>query len=243
MGSSPVIDVLTGCECSGAVREEFRERGFNAWSCDLKPAEDGSPYHLQMDVFEAIERMRPRALIAFPDCTYLTISAEWAYGDGPYHQKVKPETLVGAARREAREKAIQFVLRLYDSAEYVAIENPIGALSSRWRKPDVVFQPYQFGDDASKATCLWVKGLPPLRPLPPEQWAQPRIVDGKKRWANQTDSGQNRLSPGEQRATDRARFYPGPARAMAEQWGDFLRRESQPMRENTELLKAMMLYV
>jgi hypothetical protein len=122
----------------------------------------------------------------------------------------------------------------------IAIENPVGKIGSRifwymggenggerWevfptdlehgsRKPDQIIQPHQFGDDASKATCLWLTGLPILSPT---GFCEPRIVNGKKRWSNQTDSGQNRLSPGENRAELRSKTYAGIARAMAEQWG------------------------
>jgi hypothetical protein len=102
-------------------------------------------------------------MIAHPPCTYLTNSAAWAFSDGPYHQRVKPGTLVGAARRTARDEAVAFVKALHDAPiARVAIENPVGALSTMWRRPDQTVQPWMFGDDASKATCLWLKGLPPL---------------------------------------------------------------------------------
>jgi hypothetical protein len=215
------LNVFIGCEFSGKVREAFRKRGHNAVSCDLLAAADGSPYHVQCDVFEALNGAEDQwdLGIFHPPCTYLTISAEWAYGDGPYHQKVKPDTLVGAARRAARVESVEFVKRLYDSLPRVAIENPIGRLSSLFRKPDQVIQPYMFGHDASKATCLWLKGLPPLKPLPKEQWIAPRIVNGRPRWGNQTDSGQNRLSPSDDRWAVRSVTYQGIADAMAEQWG------------------------
>ena len=158
--------------------------------------------------------------IFFPDCTFLTCSAEWAYGDGPYHQKVKPGTLTGINRRLAREKAVVFVKTLYNSGiEHVVIENPIGALSSKFKKPSQVIQPYNFNENASKGTCLWIKNLPLLKPT---GYFPPRIVNGKERWGNQTDSGQNRLSPGEKRAELRSKTYPGIAKAMAEQWSKYL---------------------
>jgi hypothetical protein len=164
------------------------------------------------------------AIIAFPDCTYLTGSAEWCYRDDVAH-RVKPGTLTGAARREARQKAIDFILALWAApAPMKAIENPVGALSTRWRKPTQIIQPYQFGDDASKRTCLWLDGLPPLRPT---EYVAPRMVNGKPRWANQTDSGQNRLAPSASRAIDRARTYPGIADAMASQWAQFLGRSKE----------------
>lgn len=208
---------LIGCEESGTVRDAFLARGIDAVSCDLKPTRSPGP-HIQGDILEAINSRKWAGAILFPDCTYLTCSAEWAYGDGPYHQRVKPGTLVGAARRQARERAIKFVLRLWNCGlDRVAIENPVGVLSQHLGRPPT-YQPYEFGDDASKRTCLWVKGLPPLMPLPRYLHIQPRIVGGNPRWANQTDSGQNRLSPGVDRARDRSVTYPGIAAAMANQW-------------------------
>lgn len=210
---------LIGCEESGAVRDAMLERGIPAVSCDLEPSRSDRGEHLQMDIFEALGMRRWRGLIVFPTCTYLTCSAEWAYSNGPYHQRVKPGTLTGSARRRARSEAIDFVLRLWNCGlERVVIENPVGVLSHHLGRPQTI-QPYEFGDDASKRTCLWVKGLPPLEPLPRSDWVAPRIVNGKMRWANQTDSGQNRLSPGENRARDRSVTYPGIAAAMADQWG------------------------
>jgi len=213
------MEWLIGCEESGAVRDAMLARGIPAVSCDLEPSRSDRGEHLQIDIFEALALRPWRGLIAFPTCTYLTCSAEWAYGDGPYHQEVKPGTLTGEARREARREAIDFVLRLWNCGlERVAIENPVGVLSRTLGRPPT-YQPYEFGDDASKRTCLWVKGLPPLMPLPRYQWVEPRMVNGKPRWGNQTDSGQNRLSPGENRARDRSVTYPGIAAAMADQWG------------------------
>jgi hypothetical protein len=208
--------VLIGCEQFGVLREAMRRRGHDAWSCDLKPARDGSPYHIQGDVLGVIEDGWDLAIF-HPDCTYLTNSAAWAYGDGPYHQKVKPGTLVGANRRQARSAAIRFTLKLWHAPiPRVAIENPVGCLSSSsMGKPAQIIQPWQFGDDASKGTCLWLKGLLPLRET---QVVPPRIVDGRPRWANQTDGGQNRLTPSDDRAMQRAATYLGIADAMADQW-------------------------
>lgn len=207
--------VFIGMECSGRVREAFRSRGHDAWSCDFEPPEDGSPYHIQGNVFDHLNESWDVGIF-HPTCTYLTCSAEWAYGHGPYHQKVRSETLVGQARREARLEAIEDVKRLWAAPiPSKCIENLVGVLSRVWRKPSQIIQPYQFGDDASKATCLWLDGLPLL--IPTHQIA-PRIVSGRQRWGNQTDSGQNRLSPGPDRWKERSRTFPGIAAAMAEQW-------------------------
>lgn len=208
--------VLIGCERFGRVRDAFLARGHDAWSCDIADAVPASNRHIKADVRNVLNDGWDFGIF-HPDCTYLTCSAAWAYGDGPYHQRVKPGTLVGADRREARERAVEFVFTLRDSKiPRKVIENPRGYLSTVWRKPDQTIQPYQFGDDASKATCLWFVGDVP--PLQPTQQCEPRWVNGRPRWANQTDSGQNRLSPSEDRAMQRAATYPGIAAAMADQW-------------------------
>ncbi len=223
--------VLVACECSGTVREAFRARGHDAWSCDLKPAEDGSEFHWRGDALDLLENCRSDPefwppfdmLIAHPMCTYLTSSAEWAYGDGPYHQDVLPGTLTGAPRRTARAEAYEFFMALWNAPgiPLVAIENPVGVMSTYFREPDQIIQPHQFGHDASKQTCLWLKNLPRL-------WGThqvtPRMVqqeDGSflPRWANQTDGGHNNVSPGEDRWVERSRTYAGIAAAMADQWG------------------------
>jgi len=231
--------ILIGCEFSARVRDALNAAGHDAWSCDLRPTKGRQSNHLVGDVrwalegalhrFDAIDMRTGRrpifrlwdAAIFFPDCTYLTNSAEWAFGDGPYHQKVKPGTLVGAARRKAREEALTFVADLLNAPiPMIALENPRGVISTRIRKPDQIIQPHWFGDDASKATCLWLKNLPPLKPT---MMVAPRMVDGRPRWANQTDSGQNRLPPTADRAAIRSTTYPGIAAAMGSQWGSYIR--------------------
>jgi hypothetical protein len=210
------VKVLIGCEHTGSVRRAFRERGHDAWSCDLLPASDGDPHHLQCDVIDALDQDWDLAIF-HPDCTWLANSAAWAFRDGPYHQKVKPGTLVGVERRAARYRAIKFVIMLLNAPiSRIAVENPIGALSRAIGRPQQIIQPWMFGADASKATCLWLKGLPPLEST---RIIEPRNVRGRPRWANQTDSGQNRLPPSSDRWAKRAATYPGIAAAMAEQWG------------------------
>lgn len=208
------MKVLIGCEYSGRVREAFRKLGHEAWSCDLLPSEDNSPFHLQIDVLSLLDKGWDLAIF-HPPCTYLTIAAEWAYKDCQ-NKNIKEGTLIGAERRLAREDSIKFVMQLANSPiQRIAIENPIGVLSSRWRKPDQIIQPYQYGDDASKRTCLWLKGLPHLQPT---DYVEPRIIRGKPRWANQTDSGQNKAAPSPDRWKERSRTYQGIANAMANQW-------------------------
>ena len=217
--------VLIGYSACPLTREAFQRAGCDAWTCDLLPARDGETrWHIQDDVWTVI-RSRPWAMaVLHPMCTYLTVSAAWAYGDGPYHQKVKPGTLVGAARRAAREEAIDNFRQLLALPFPVAIENPAPSFINRAiRPPDQVIQPYQFGDDASKSTGLWLtRGLPVLRPT---RYCEPRIVNGRPRWSNQTDSGQNRLSPGEDRWIERSKTYPGIAAALGAQYGAWLLRK------------------
>ena len=147
-------------------------------------------------------------LIAHPPCTYLCSSGLHWNGRQP--------------GREARtQAALDFVRLLMDApVPRIAIENPVGRIGTAIRKADQYVQPYQFGDDASKRTGLWLKGLPLLDVPRSEQWIAPRFVNDRPRWSNQTDSGQNRLGPSPDRWRKRSQTYPGIARAMAEQWGE-----------------------
>lgn len=229
-----------GMETSGALRKRFQERGVFTVSADTLPAEDGAEMdlgglggHFQGDVFECLEFLWsigrwPSVAVFHPTCTYLTCSAEWAYKDPDYqrypgvgyHQKLKPETLFGADRRRARQDAMdQFRLIRSLKIAVKMVENPKGALS-RICKPSQIIQPYQFGEDASKETHLWFMdecgdpaGL--KLPLDPSKFVAPTLREnGRSYWANQTDTGQNRLSPGEARWKDRSRTYPGIADAI-----------------------------
>ena len=194
--------VLVACESSGVVRDAFRARGHFAMSCDLLPAERPGPHH-QGDVRELLDQEWD-LLIAHPPCTYLSVSGmHW--------------TTRGLRDPKLTEGALDLVRLFMDaSIERIAIENPVSVISSRIRKPDQIIQPHQFGHDASKKTCLWLKNLPLLKPT---QLVEPRIIDGKPRWANQTDSGQNKLPPSKDRWRLRSKTYQGIADAMAAQWG------------------------
>ena len=191
--------ILIACEFSGRVRDAFRKRGHDAWSCDLLPTEVEGP-HIQGEV-ELILEDGWDMMIAFPPCTYLCSS-------GLHWNKRRPE------RAQLTHEAMLFIFNLIDAPiPKIALENPVGCISTNYRKPDQIIQPWQFGHLESKATCLWLKGLPLLRPtnileLP---------VSG--RWENQTPSGQNKLGPSPTRSMDRSRTYQGLADAMAEQWG------------------------
>jgi hypothetical protein len=191
--------VLVACEYSGVVRDAFNAKGHYAVSCDLLPSESFG-YHHEGNVLEILHYDWD-LMIAHPPCTHLAVSgARW------FHEK-----------REEQQEALDFVYQLMNAPiPKICIENPVSIISSVIRKPDQIIQPWMFGHDASKSTCLWLKGLPKLEPT---NIVEPRIVDGKKRWANQTDSGQNRLGPSEDRWKIRSRTYQGIANAMAEQWG------------------------
>ncbi len=195
--------VLIACEYSGAVRDAFIRAGHYAASCDLLPSESPLGDHYQCNVLDIIDHGWD-LMVAHPPCTYLSSS-------GLHWNKRRPE------REQMTKYALQFVSQLMEvNIPRIAIENPIGCISTKIRKPDQIIKPYQFGHDASKNTCLWLKGLPLLRPT---QFVEPRLVNGKSRWANQTDTGQNKLTPSPDRWKIRSETYTGIAKAMAEQWG------------------------
>jgi len=193
--------VLIACEFSGAVRDAFRKRGHDAMSCDLLPTEAPGP-HYQGNVLDIMDDGWD-LMIAHPPCTYLASS-------GLHWNKRVP------GRAKKTEEALLFVHTLLNAPiPHIALENPIGCISSRVRKPDQIIQPWQFGHDASKATCLWLKNLPLLIPTD--------VLPGGReaRRANQTASGQNKLPPSADRWKLRSVTYTGIAEAMAEQWQSF----------------------
>ncbi len=191
--------VLIACEYSGRVRDAFRALGHDAMSCDLLPTDVAGP-HYQGDVFDIINDGWD-LMIAHPPCTYLSVSGmHW--------------TTRGLRDPKLTEDALAFVQRLLDAPiERIAIENPVSVISSRIRKPDQIIQPWWFGHDASKKTCLWIKNLPLLTPT------DMLLGDSKTRRANQTVSGQNKLPPSKDRWKIRSATYQGIADAMASQWG------------------------
>ena len=226
--------VLIGYSACPFTRQAFEDAGCEAWTCDLLPSRGGHERHLQCDIWEVLGGSWDMAVL-HPMCTYLTVSAAWAYSDPDYekypgvgyHQRIKPDTLVGEDRRMARKEALENFRRLMALPYPVAIENPAASfINKAIRPPDQIIHPHQFGDDASKATGLWLNGLPPLR-LDPSKQVAPRYVNGKPRWANQTDSGQNRLSPSETRWLERSATYPGIAKAMGRQWGEYIKTANE----------------
>jgi hypothetical protein len=195
------MNVLVACEFSATVRDAFRAWGHNAWSCDLLPCEKGDEYHYQCDALEAAKLGCPMGLsqtvkkpwdimIAHPPCTHLAVSGARWWKD----------------KFAEQQDAVTFFLQLAACAwiPRIAIENPIGLMSTRYRKPDQIIQPWQFGNGETKATCLWLKNLPKLVPT--------NIVDGR-------EARVHRMPPGPNRWKERSRTYQGIADAMAVQWG------------------------
>lgn len=196
-----MVKILVACEFSGAVRDAFEAQGHDAWSCDLLAAKGK---HIKGDIRDVLHERHPWDLmIAHPPCTHLAVSgARW------FKDKLKEQA-----------EALEFVQLLLDAAvPRIALENPVSIISSRIRKPDQIIQPWMFGHNASKATCLWLKNLPKLEQT---NVVEPdRYVNGQARYANQTDSGQNRLTPSDDRWAKRSETYAGIAEAMATQWGN-----------------------
>ena len=184
------MKILVACEESQAVTIELRRLGHEAYSCDIKPCSGGHPeWHLQVDALELL-KMRWDMILAFPPCTHLAVSGAKYFAE---------------KQADGRQQAaIDFFLRFANAdCPKIAIENPVGIMSSAWRKPDQIIQPWQFGHGETKKTCLWLKGLPPLIPT--------NIVSGREQriW---------RMAPSADRAKMRSKTFPGIARAMAEQF-------------------------
>ena len=188
--------VLVACEFTGIVAKAFRDRGHEAWSCDLRPSEK-SEWHINGDVRYWLEHGRWDLMIAHPDCTHLAVS-------GARHFAVK--------RADGRQaKAIEFFLTLANAdIPKIALENPVCIMSSIYRKPDQIIQPWQFGHGETKATCLWLKNLPLLVPT--------NVVNGREHRIH-------RMPPSPERAANRSRTFQGIAAAMAEQWGGVIKAE------------------
>ena len=193
------MKILVACEESQAVTIELRRLGHEAYSCDIEPCSGGHPeWHLQVDALELL-KMKWDMILAFPPCTHLAVS-----GARYFEQK----------REDGRQQAaIDFFMQFANAdCSKIAIENPVGIMSTYYRKPDQIIQPWQFGHGETKKTCLWLKGLPPL--------ISTEIVEGREQriW---------KMPPSEDRAKNRAKTFPGIARAMAEQWAGDIREGSQ----------------
>lgn len=215
--------VIVACEESQAVTKEFRALGHEAFSCDILPCSGGHPeWHFQEDIFKVLERENKFDLmIGHPPCTYLAVSgAGWMYNkDGTRNEE----------RYKNQMDGLEFVHALMDvDIDHICIENPISVISSYIREPDQIIQPWQFGDEATKSTCLWLKNLPLLQPT--------KIVShGEKYEWTDTKTGKKKSQPlwyyeallkaksPQERRTLRSKTFPGIAQAMAKQWNDLSR--------------------
>lgn len=203
--------VIVGCEFSQVVTLAFRERGHEAYSCDILPCEGGHPeWHFQEDIFEVLQRERFDLGIFHPPCTYLTCAGNKWFGE-KYKDRFP-------GRAEKMMDAAEFFIALADAPlPLVSVENPIGRMSTIYRKPDQIIQPYEYGHNARKATCLWLKGLPKLRPTNIVPFDIHTTKSGKTMsvWHVKLGSSKNKA----ERSHLRSITFPGIAAAMAEQWG------------------------
>lgn len=193
------MKILVACEYSGTVREAFRKLGHDAWSCDIIPSDDNSEYHIQGDVLEQLDKGWDM-MIAHPPCTHLAVSgARW------FKDKV-----------EEQKEAVEFFMKIVEAPiPKIAVENPISIMSNRYRKPDQIIQPWMFGDEAQKSTCLWLKNLPLLVPTNIVGKGEFILTKGGKKipaWYNMPES--------KARAKKRSKTFQGIADAMASQWGE-----------------------
>ena len=209
--------VLVACEESQAVTKEFRRLGHEAYSCDIIECSGGHPeWHLQCDVTELL-KIKWDMILAFPPCTYLTVTGNRWFNVDKYKEKA-------LQRIDERKKAIEFFMMFANAdCEKIAIENPIGVMSTEYRKPDQIIHPYYFAmceDDENcerKATCLWLKGLEPLKY---EIKYKPRVIKYKNGKGTDSPWHMNTMGlPRDERAKLRSKTFQGIAKAMAEQWG------------------------
>ena len=210
--------MLVACEESQTVTIELRRLGHEAYSCDIEPCSGGHPeWHLQVDALELL-KLKWDMIIAHPPCTFLTVAGNRWFNVEKYGEKA-------LQRYRDRDEAVAFFMEFANAnCPRIAIENPIGHMSTAYRKPDQTVQPYMFGDPERKATCLWLKGL---QPLVPTDIVPPRIIRYKN--GNGTDSPwhmETMKLPPDKRAKARSKTFPGIARAMAEQWAGDARRAS-----------------
>jgi len=210
---------LVCCEHSGAVREAMRAKGIDAYSCDLLPADDASPYHIQGDCREAMTCRKWGGFGLHCDCTYLTVAGIHWNNRGR-----------GWERTFAALDFVRECIKLAGNVPWY-LENPVSIISTHIRKPDQTIQPYEYGEDASKRTCLWLNQLPRLRGTSRFAGRMVEYPKGsgriRERWGNQTDSGQNRLPPSDDRWKARSRTYQGIASAMADQWCEALKESAR----------------
>lgn len=239
------MNVLIACEESQTVCAAFRKLGFNAYSCDLVECSGGHPeWHLLGDALDVIKNNggitqdgkhvvidKWHLMIAHPPCTYLTSSgAKWYYHPEDKHLPIedrRPHPKF-PHRKQDQDAAVDFFMALYNTnIPYIAIENPVGVMSSRFRKPDQIVQPYMFGNSARKTTCLWLKGLPLLEPTKLVDEGESIVFrSGKKMPKWYCDALTNAKTDAERRKL-RSKTFDGIAQAMAQQWGEFVLQQEK----------------
>lgn len=208
------INVLLACEESQAVCIAFRERGFNAFSCDILPCSGGHPqWHIQADVLQVMRWYWWNCMIAFPPCTHLAVS-------GARHFEKKKQD-------GRQQQGVDFFMEFVKSdIKYKGIENPVGIMNSIYRKPDQIIQPYYFGNKSRKKTCLWLKNLPLLKYNLDDNLFEIKTAVEPELYTCKNGKTFSRdymfIQPGETRGGQRSKTYSGIAKAMAEQWGDYL---------------------
>lgn len=203
------MKILVACEYSGVVRDAFRKMGHDAYSCDILPCEGSQDYHYQCDINDVLIGEWDM-IIAHPPCTYLTVT-----GNRWFKEEYKDRF---PNRKQDREEAVNFFMMFANhKCPKICIENPLGIMSTRWRKPDQIIQPYQFGHKEAKKTCLWLKGLPTLRPTKIVEPEYTTFKSGKRMATWYTNA--LKLPPRE-RMKVRSKTFQGIADAMAEQWGN-----------------------
>lgn len=207
------VKFIIGCNRSQLIVNLLRAKGYEAFSCDLQEADEPTEFHIKDDIFNVLNNGDFTHGIFHPPCTYLTVANTYlTRGCSLY---------TADEAKELQADGIDFFLRLVNKTTEKKIksgfENPIGVMSKHYRPADQIIQPYEFGDNASKSTCLWLNGLPLLQKKR-KNYYPPRFVNGLPRWGNQTDSGQNAEPPGAERMNIRSKTFPGIAKAMADQW-------------------------
>jgi len=211
--------VIVGCEFSQIVTKAFRQRGHEAYSCDLEPTEGNPEWHFQEDILDVLKREKFDLGIFHPPCTFLSVTgAKWFYHPDdkelPMDQK-RPHPRF-PNRRHDQKDAIEFFMKLINApCEKICVENPVGIMSSMYRKPDQIVQPYEFGHPEPKKTCFWLKNLPLLQPT---KLVEPEYSITKKT-GKRVPSWFFNPSPSEKRNKDRNRTFTGIAEAMSLQWG------------------------
>jgi len=212
--------ILIACEESQAITKAFRKLGFEAYSCDLLPCSGGHPeWHIQGDALQEAYSGEYDLMVAHPPCTYLAVSGNrWLYNkDGSRNEE----------RWQNQAEALDFVRDLMTAPiKHIAIENPISVISSQIRKPDQIIQPWQFGDEAQKSTCLWLKNLPKLEHTKIvgkgefDEWVSKK--GKRKRQAKWYTEALTKSKTAEERRTLRSKTFPGIANAIAQQWGEII---------------------